>query len=824
MSPLDGQQIYSTDAVAHEADLSTPLHHGLVRYVPSDDLSLHIRNSLPAKNDRPFVYVPVGYCHRNKDFVQRILSALHLKLPNMVIVTTETSGSIEEQEGAYRVQNLTSHPIAKDWTEQHVQGVLAAKVGRLLESIVESSIEVGAWIIPDCPRRRNAAAQMVCEAIPSTPSSNVVAMGLIGLGEDEEDVLFKKSLDDSKVPVGSPVVSVSQLVYDVGLKDGAPCPGLTHLVMFESPQERQSFRQELLDLVPDYLVAFGNITEDAMKNIFENAKAGSPIVLLKHTGKRIDSLCKMFRHVNMHLSASGESNTRIPPIQGEDSDLVKLFLNTWPASYNSKSIVLADPLIMNESALQKRLLAAITSAFDLKSGGVDMRLSKRKVLDYAWSLQKMCNQHSKRKKSLAEGVHVQLVSCTLLSIIASVLYEKVYAGGGGEAKTTVQTFVYVMTILLPLYITSLNQESNEGVAMANWTAFKIAATKIESEVLKFRCQVGPYRVEEKTEIALHRPVHAFAVNIKRIYSSVSKGNLAEDAISTPPDFWAYDANAPAMAPLVSGDGAKAIPPNSVQVPLTIKYPKGTSFDSHATNTQAQLAPLKSSDGVKMTCPEQEPLTGNYASYNATSFNSGAKKSYIDLVEPSLAAGKTTPANDKNDSTEGVGGYDEEMPATNAVKSDDESTDSSACFVDDRYCPIKTDNYIELRMQHAMLKKADQIKKMAARNKRLNSLIKMITIGSGATAALSLQWAVPIVLAITASLVSGQQFRVYPSRINMGNMMVMQLNELKLWWMSLSMYQKQLPHNKDKLILSAEEIIVKEMKSSFGAQESADEDE
>jgi len=816
MSSLDGQQTYSTDDVAHEADLSTPLHHGFIRYVPSDDLSLHIRNSLPAKNDRPFVYVPVGYCHRNKDFAQRILSALHLKLPNMVIVTTETTGSTEEQQGAYRVQNLASHPVAKDWTEQHVQGVLTAKVGRLLESVVESSIEVGAWIVPDCPRRRNAAAQIVCEAIPSTSPSNVVAMGLIGLGEDEEDVLFKKSLDESKVPVGSPVMSVSQLVYDVGLKDGAPCPALTHLVMFESPEERKIFRQELLDLVPDYLVAFGNITEDAMRNVFENAKSGSPVVLLKHTGKRIDSLCKMFRHVNTHIAVSGESNTRIPPIQGEDSDLVKLFLNTWPASYNSKTIVLADPLIMNESALQKRLLAAITAAFDLKSGGIDMRLSKRKVLDYAWSLQKICNQHSKRKKSLAEGVHVQLVTCTLLSIIASILYEKVYSGGGGEAKTNVQTFVYLLTILLPLYITSLKQESNEGVAMANWTAFKIAATKIESEVLKFRCQVGPYRVEEKTEMALHRPVHAFAVKIKSIYSSVSKGNLAEDAIVIPSDFWAFDANAPAMAPIVSGDGAKAIPPNSVQVPLTIKYSKGASFESHVTNAQTEVAPLKSSDGVEVTCPEQEPLTGNYASYNATSFNSGATKSYIDFVEPSLSAGKTTPANNKYGSTEGVGGYDEEMPATNAVKSDDdESTDSSACFVDDRYCPIKADNYIELRMQHAMLKKADQIKKMAARNKRLNSAIKMITIGSGATAALSLQWAVPIVLGITASLMSGQQFRAYPSRIDAGNAMVMKLNELKLWWMSLSMYQKQLPHNKDKLILSAEEIIATEMGSSFG---------
>ncbi len=49
---VDLPQTYTTDDVAHEADVSTPLHHGVIRYMPSENLSVHIRNSLPAKNDR----------------------------------------------------------------------------------------------------------------------------------------------------------------------------------------------------------------------------------------------------------------------------------------------------------------------------------------------------------------------------------------------------------------------------------------------------------------------------------------------------------------------------------------------------------------------------------------------------------------------------------------------------------------------------------------------------------------------------------------------------------------------------------------------------
>ena len=207
--------------------IDSRMNSALVSYsivINASGLRMQIRGP---KNDRPFVYVPVGYCRRSKDFAERILSALDLTLPNMVVVTSETTGSIEEQLEGYRIQNVASHPVAKAWTEQHVREVLAAKVGRLLESVLESSVEVGAWILPDCPRRRNAAAQVVCEAFPNNSAN--VAVGLIGLGEDEEDKLFKETLDDSKVPVGSPVQSVSKLVYDIGLKDGAPSDTSRHI-------------------------------------------------------------------------------------------------------------------------------------------------------------------------------------------------------------------------------------------------------------------------------------------------------------------------------------------------------------------------------------------------------------------------------------------------------------------------------------------------------------------------------------------------------------------------------------------------------------------
>ena len=130
-------------------------------------------------------------------------------------------------------------------------------------------MEVGAWLLPDAPRRKNGAAQFICNLLPkytvpdaSGEISTNVALGLIGLGEEEQDKDFKEVLTEAMVPIGSPVKNAVNLVFDLNLKDGAPLPQLTHMIIFESPEEKIIFKQAIIDLVPDFLVAFGNITRN----------------------------------------------------------------------------------------------------------------------------------------------------------------------------------------------------------------------------------------------------------------------------------------------------------------------------------------------------------------------------------------------------------------------------------------------------------------------------------------------------------------------------------------------------------------------------------
>lgn len=75
-----------------------------------------------------------------------------------------------------------------------------------------------------------------------------------------------------------------------------------------------------------------------MKNIFE-----------KHLGPNIIKMLNMFRHVNSHAAnenSSGKAKS-IPPLTGEDDNLIRLFVNTWPVGYKRENIVLSTLKLLN---------------------------------------------------------------------------------------------------------------------------------------------------------------------------------------------------------------------------------------------------------------------------------------------------------------------------------------------------------------------------------------------------------------------------------------------------------------------------------------------
>ena len=798
---------------AHGFSIAKPLHHGVLRYI-------HDEESANSPLDRRFILVPRGFIQQQQEqqhYFSKIISALDLEMPNFCIVSAEASGNPSDQS-LIPDSNEGNIGNKTDNRRLHETAILQSKIDEILQSIVRNCVDTGAWLLPQSPRRRNGAAQLLCKCLPvyasssSSPnntnanSTQPIVLGTIGLDQRDEQDGLAGAIRDHAVPMGSPVETVVQITMEdsnTGLcwsskgqvdsdtsrliEDGAPLPQLTHVLIFESPAEEEIFREELLGRVPDVYLALGQLTQASINGVYEAVVSGSPIVLLEHTSIVCNQLMAMFRHIKKIYATQKNlvegnnrpdfsSNKGLYPMPDMANESIQLFLRTWPESFDPNTIVLANPLQLTAAVFQKRMIRAVTAAFDLKQGPVEVQEAKKAVLDYAWSFQNLTADHRERKKWQAYVLYVQLAGFTLLSIVASVAYDRMYGEKGGHpsGEYPLQLCIFVATIFLPLYVTALKKETDQkdNPSMRR-AALGLAAARLESEIFQYRAQVGPYRPQEKTSRALRAPVEALTKKTRQIWSQLHPF-LTDDNLQVPENFW--EPGAP--------------------LPEWIKT-KGINM------TEDTFVKPESYSGSK-----QGALAGR-ANYTTDIESRGVFLS--SETTPMISSGELPSYNHAIAEGEGT---------TNGIKDkkedDDDSVDSQAEKVDDNYSPLTADDYINIRMKERMNVKSEEVERMVYRNQGTTGVIRLVTMLSGATAALSLQWTVPIILGVSAALTTAQEFSGYGRRIEAANSMIVQLNELKLWWMSLSPYQKQLPHNKDRLIRIAETSIIAEVSQSLNA--------
>lgn len=299
-----------------------------------------------------------------------------------------------------------------------------------------------------------------------------------------------------------------------------------------------------------------------------------------------------------------------------------------------------------------------------------MRQAKRGVLDYAWSFHDIANKHAGEKKKSSESLHIQLVGFTLISIVASVLYDQIFGGGDHpSSKNPIQLPIFVATIILPLYITSLKKESDTNNPIIRWNAFRLAAAEIESEIFIFRAQVGHYRATEKTEQAMREPLTAFVEKTRDLWRSIGSF-LADDGMNIPDNFW--EGGSPiqldSIQSLSNADTAVDTTAAGLSIKSNGKF-GGWLHDSTTTPRQVQ-------DEIDIEAPptENTPFFENLA-----------------------LASEHTP--------------------TNALDEDDEITEAGI-KPDDHYAPITAEEYIEIRMKKKMTLKSEELTLMVSRSNEI----------------------------------------------------------------------------------------------------------
>ena len=117
-----------------------------------------------------------------------------------------------------------------------------------------------------------------------------------------------------------------------------------------------------------------------------------------------------------------------------------------------------------------------------------------------------------------------------------------------------------------------------------------------------------------------------------------------------------------------------------------------------------------------------------------------------------------------------------------------------------------EHYIDARVHTARQQKIAELEVLEERHNTMDLTIKVILASTALFALASKQWLIPIVLGVSASFVTTQGFRKYQKRVDQGQSMIRQLDELLSWWVGLDVEGKILPVNEDRLVQMAESII------------------
>ena len=522
----------------------TRLQHGTIQFKSVGDSPGALLTNLTSDEDssitidRQFVYFPAGYFSQSDNALQEMLHALGLyKLPNLLIVSADTDGVIEEQV-------MTGDECKNDepLTYLEERESLLEKTHEILTGMLDHCDEINAWVLPQRPLCINGAAEVLCSAARGCKQVPVL-LGLIGLDGDNNEL--EKKLAGDMVPVGKAapwkVASwkvaphVIEMCYDPDNPDqdsGTPCPGLTHLVFFQQHDDMREFRDLLRKLIPELLLMFGPATSYAKEYLFANIVCESPVALITHTAQGTNDTALMLKHVNQELIKYNIGATSptiamethhvlgkkvnylthpIPTLLSLPKNL-RDYLSKWPALHSSERVVLADPRTSNGIQFQQELMCAVKAAYYIRparSTAVHLACQDLTALQNATKGEHRCT----------ETYHIGMVITAFASIVAAVLYAKIFSNTPPPSidnRDPYQLAGFLLTMILPLATVAAKKKYDYH--SNTWSSLQSQAAALESIIFRFRTQMTTYGQPDSPM----EPLDAFVDDVKTINSRVKE--------------------------------------------------------------------------------------------------------------------------------------------------------------------------------------------------------------------------------------------------------------------------------------------------------------
>ena len=706
-------------------------------------------------------------------------------------------------------------------------------------------------------------------------NKSVVVLGLIGLDQQDRKGGFQDLIVSHAVPVGDDIPRVCEVSYDPSHRDHLPCPELTHLLIFQKRRDMRAFRDDiLLQQIPDVMLAFGKTTPYAQKSLCSSLIRQSPVALITHTSKEIDHVSWMLKHADREMrklqvgaveappttyDTIGDDGTMyralpippLPELEEVEPELSEFVTTQWPANHDDERVVLADPRKMGGLQFQQEFLRAINAAYYTNQARTVAIHHAQAVLG---STQETCQKQNK----ITEQWHLAMVSTTLSAVVAAVFYAKIFGSDpppSMENRNPYQIALFLATLVVPMMIIWMKKRFD--ASSMRWSTLQKEAALLESALAEFRTRPRTYTTGGQSSstssdpVAVVDPVEEFAhavAGVQTRVASVQSGS-DESAVkveapaallqgmtaavpSATTDTAADDADVEAppppseSSPLLSGAG---IAPNDL---------KNARPGDISTKLKASITGLVA--GAKARVTNILPGSISVAGFSQTAMSAAAMSSAT-TAEETDDVEAPPPPNSTDESaplTLAViaAKWRKAMPSMDPVEEKDDDYNNSFHHydtmtninVDDlekakakveegkSSQPVlwTTKQYIAHRIGAERERKQTELQVLEKRHNMMETINKVVVSSTSLFALLSKQWAIPIVLGVSSAFVASQDFRKYQKRLDQGQAMIQELDDLLAWWNVLTVEEKILNSNQDQLVHNAEGIIAADIAFTY----------
>jgi len=438
----------------------------------------------------------------------------------------------------------------------------------------------------------------------------------------------------------------------------------------------------------------------------------------------------------------------------------KICLGSWPASYNTGSVLVLDPM-SEVDYMQESMMRCMVTAFerDKESGSTEQ---KERVLIDAWSLHQQLEFNIKKRKWESDVICILIIVVTLTITALTVVYNYLdtTCEDGDDTCDSNKEHLNNINVVMPLILAVLLSVAAQFSPTSKWAALTLARHAIELEIYMFRCKVGEYG-NDAASIKDGSPRKVLAERLGQIMeelgsSDVNKGGFLGELVETN-----------------KADIARRLKVRLMRSPLYRRY---------LVRMEKQNDPSKKSSSV--------------FSFGKGSDNKSMVKEMGDLYDAS--------------SMDFIGAENSHMvtaPGMEDLGADDDVANLVSPGDDDGIQSLTADKYLQFRLDPILSKYMIQSPQLSWSLRVLQMTMIVVTGITAALVSFGASFWAPVAIAFSTALGSYMNLQGYEVRLGGTNQAISKLKSLVIWWKGLSRNDQSLRVNKTHLVSVTEAIII-----------------